>query len=403
MGLNDPFSTTYQGSFQAGQSLGQGLQSAAGDYAKVAERKKAYDMLKASGQITEYTTPPSDDELKKGLESFAKQHGISQVSWMESDDPKENRASLEQAYTHLGAPMPEGVKGIKYNLATGTKYTPNDNVSMEGVKKDKSLPEQISEYAAAQKMLEAAGVKDAQVSVGSKSDTIRPASQATANKEEAKSNAESYAQDVVDGKQTYDPKVYNYRDRGAYTEALRKKGIDVGQADLNYYSMQREASALNGPTQTRLRQAISSTKETLPLLSKATEDLKASGINFTNMIDLKAKLNGLSPDQKNKAVAYMTQLTTLQDELGVTLQSGGVPTDMAKQMAKDIFNPFYSADKMETAIQQVGLNMDIRQDVISNTSPILLNSGSGKGVANVSGMQPKQSQQVDYKSKYGLN
>ena len=70
-------------------------------------------------------------------------------------------------------------------------------------------------------------------------------------------------------------------------------------------------------------------------------------------------------------------------------------------MAKDIFNPFYSADKMETAIQQVGLNMDIRQKVIGETKPLMLNQGGA--VAQAAGVAPRvQTQQVDYKSRYGL-
>ncbi len=40
MGLSDPFSTTYEGAFKAGTSLGTGVESAAGDVAKNMELDK---------------------------------------------------------------------------------------------------------------------------------------------------------------------------------------------------------------------------------------------------------------------------------------------------------------------------------------------------------------------------
>lgn len=139
MGLSDPFESTYAGAYKAGSSLGEGIKSAAGDYADVMKynnqkktqekdlnnrRSDAFNTLKAAGMITEKTIPPTDDELKKGLEDGAKQAGITQVNWMESDDPKESRKSLENAYKTFGLPMPQGKKVIDYNLSPGTKYNP---------------------------------------------------------------------------------------------------------------------------------------------------------------------------------------------------------------------------------------------------------------------------------------
>lgn len=131
----DYFDTAYQGAYKSGLSLGEGIQSAAGSFAKPMEEKKkqqqAYNTLKAAGMIKENITPPSDDELKKGLEDYAKQGGISQVNWMESDDPKETRNSLEGTYKALGIPLPKGKTTIDYNLAPGTKYKVNDNLVMD--------------------------------------------------------------------------------------------------------------------------------------------------------------------------------------------------------------------------------------------------------------------------------
>ena len=64
MSLNDPFSTTYQGSLQAGESLGQGIQQAAGSFSDVMkqkallkqqqkQRQQGFDTLKTLGLIKE--------------------------------------------------------------------------------------------------------------------------------------------------------------------------------------------------------------------------------------------------------------------------------------------------------------------------------------------------------------
>lgn len=162
MALSDPFSSTYEGSFKAGSTLGAGIGSAVSDVsdavAKNKRKQEAYNTLKAAGMIKENITPPSDDELKKGLEEAAKEAGVSQVNWMESDDPKETRRSLEGTYKALGIPLPKGKTTIDYNLAPGTKYKVNDDLVMEGEKKDKSIADQVAEYTMMQKMLANSGL-----------------------------------------------------------------------------------------------------------------------------------------------------------------------------------------------------------------------------------------------------
>ena len=68
MGLSDPFSTTYEGSMQAGESLGAGIQSAAGSVADVMkqknQQKQGLALLKQFGLIKQ--DQPSNDDLAKG-------------------------------------------------------------------------------------------------------------------------------------------------------------------------------------------------------------------------------------------------------------------------------------------------------------------------------------------------
>lgn len=160
MSISDPFSTTYAGAYKSGSALGEGIGTLAQEGASVLKQKQAYNTLKAAGMIKENVTPPSDDELKKGLEEAAKKNGIHQLSFMESDDPAENRKGLENAYKSLGIPLPTGKRSIEYNLAPGTEYKVNDNLVMKGKEKQQGIVEQMTEFAAAQKMLEKVGLGD---------------------------------------------------------------------------------------------------------------------------------------------------------------------------------------------------------------------------------------------------
>lgn len=141
MALSDPFSTTYQGSFDAGQSLGQGIQSAAGSVADVMKQKQAlaqqakqrkasFDMLKGMGLIQEDTTPPSVDDLKTGLKVAGKTMGKDVNFNMANDlDEGQQRNFLSTLYKSFNIPMPQGKTkttispGVSIDLGGGMSYT----------------------------------------------------------------------------------------------------------------------------------------------------------------------------------------------------------------------------------------------------------------------------------------
>lgn len=159
MGLSDPFSTTYAGSFKAGSSIGEGIDSAAGDVAKEIalqkNRKMATDMLQKFGMIQ--TKDPTLEQLTQGAKDFAKSQGYGDLQINEGDDPNQAKQNIMGIYKALNIPIPKGTPVL--NLTPGTKYDPTKGeVSFEGLKKEKSLPEQIAEYSAAQNMLNTAGL-----------------------------------------------------------------------------------------------------------------------------------------------------------------------------------------------------------------------------------------------------
>lgn len=127
MSLSDPFSTTYEGSFKAGQSLGAGLNDAAGNVADTMKlnnnRKTALNMLKQFGMINTKTEEPSLDELVKGAKDFAKSQGHD-LNVNYGDNPEQAKQNIMGIYKALNIPLPQGKTTTELNLAPGTEYDP---------------------------------------------------------------------------------------------------------------------------------------------------------------------------------------------------------------------------------------------------------------------------------------
>lgn len=125
--MPDYFDTAYAGAFKAGNSLGEGIQSAAGSFAKQKElqknRQQAFNMLKQFGMVDIKTEEPSLEELAKGAKDFAKEQGTDlQINY--GDNPEQAKKNIMGIYKALNIPIPNGKSSTTLNLAPGTKYDP---------------------------------------------------------------------------------------------------------------------------------------------------------------------------------------------------------------------------------------------------------------------------------------
>lgn len=133
--MPDYFDTTYAGAFKAGNSLGEGLNSAAGDASRAIElnknRQLAFNTLKQAGMISTKTEQPSLEELTQGAKDFAKQQGHDLVINTGSD-PEAAKKNIMGIYKALNIPMPQAKSTTVLNLTPGTKYDPvKGDVSFE--------------------------------------------------------------------------------------------------------------------------------------------------------------------------------------------------------------------------------------------------------------------------------
>lgn len=157
MALSDPFAQTYQGSFEAGQSLGQGIQSAASSVADVMKQKAAVDQQnkqrqQAFGMLQQFglvkQNQPTNDDLANGLKDYGQKAGV-EVNVNHGDNPDQEKKNMVGIYKALGIPLPKG----KIDVMPGTTMDFGGGASYTAPKKEKSVAEQVGEYQEAQKML----------------------------------------------------------------------------------------------------------------------------------------------------------------------------------------------------------------------------------------------------------
>lgn len=130
MAIGDPFDTTYAGAYKSGSSLGEGLDSAAGDIADKMkldnQRKQALGLLKQFGMINTKTEDPSLDDLAQGAKDFvAKTQGPGhELNINYGDNPDQAKQNIMSIYKALNIPMPQGKTKTTLNLTPGTEYDP---------------------------------------------------------------------------------------------------------------------------------------------------------------------------------------------------------------------------------------------------------------------------------------
>lgn len=456
MGLSDPFNTTYQGSMQAGESLGQGIQSAAGNVADVMKQKNAlalqakqrqdsFNMLKQFGLIKEETTPPSIDDLKSGLQAAGNTMGKDVHFNMASDlDEGQQRNFLSTLYKKFGVPMPQGkttttvTPGVTMDLGGGSKF--------ESKEKPKTALETVSDYNAAQKLLQQSGL-DGQVTSGSKGVTIKQPTGTGDNLTNAgltpdvinNSTPEDRQSIVKEKNPSYFNKLEMLKDGNMPTSGRTSKELQQMYGDAGVL-WPGEVDATKGVERTKMAQNIaggdifksSMRGNTLvghmDTLFNTMEKLKNMQLRLGNVAKNTAEYQAgakeiQSAKQASLAVAnemegYLRN-SNVMSELGIQQQLENIPVNGSPEQqqawmetAGELFNQRRNA--INDTVKNI-MGPKYKFDVLSEKSKKILakhgistdddgaSSSQGQMPSQVQSQAPQQNQKVDYKSKYGLS
>lgn len=343
MGLSDPFSQTYQGSMQAGESLGQGIQSATGSVADVMkqknaqaqqdkQRQKAFGMLKDFGLVK--TSDPTNDDLAKGLQDYGQKAGVT-VNVNHGDNPDVERKNMMAIYKAMGIPMPKG----KIDVNPGVSMDMGGGVSYTAPSKTSSLIGQLGMMKEKDKKDNVAAISDA----------------------------------IENGDQLADFQSL-YGLAGPVKAELERRGVKVGDLQLNALAEKKFVQTLNSPAQTRLRQIIPSVTDGLDILDSLNNDFQRTGIKAFNKAELEALSNGSgTKEQQEVAAKFVTQLSVLSDEAGSLFMNGNTPTDKSIELFQKIVKGDYNDTTINSAIKQLKVNLNIRKNAIEHTGAVGIN------------------------------
>jgi hypothetical protein len=209
-----------------------------------------------------------------------------------------------------------------------------------------------------------------------------PPAQTTSDEE-----IQSTAQGVMNGNLSPDlAQVSSYRDRSRISAALNKDGFNLPAAQSEWKATQRFLNSMNNEKQTRLRQAIGSTRQALDHLKEINQEYSRSSLAPLNYLQLKAQANS----GNELAVKYLGQLNIIQDELAQVFMGGNSPTEKALDLAKNMLSSNWSAGQLNASIDTIDKNLKYRENAINAAMPF---TGGENRYYQGGNQQPTQQEQ----------
>lgn len=187
-------------------------------------------------------------------------------------------------------------------------------------------------------------------------------------------DANSIADAIVSGKQPPDTKGL-YRFGGPVRAALARRGYDFTAASRDWQAVQRGIATLNGPQQTRLRQAVETAYNSLDVIddlnTRLAKALPRGRFPVLNKAALLAAKNGLAgKEAQSLATQLDAQLTDVVSELGNAYMGGNSPTDHALRLAAQNLSSNWSPEVLKAGTDLARKNLLIRRNSIYSTNPI---------------------------------
>lgn len=374
MALGDPFSTTYEGAFKAGSSLGEGIQSATKD---ISSGMQTHRMLQQLGLVK--TQEPSVEDYESAAKDFAKKSGHDLTFNMDksvTDDQKKD--FLSKAFESYGIPKPQPKTVIDYsglkNLPPGMKIPLPGGGQYDAPQRQLSVVDQVKQMQDAQKLLETSGISGKDVSVSPKGVSIKSPSGAV-------KDVEGTAKTIVEGiKQGNLPPTLTGMSRTAGLSAAieteaQKQGFNLKQAQVDYSTIQQKAKTAGGAPAMRMETAVGTLDQGLNELDRLNQEYKRTDVlpSIQNRIKILTDkegvpkfniedkdLKGLSDSDQEKAIKYISQLNFTKDTMALTFSGGFAPQEWAYKMATESMSPYYGTKGTSAATSQARKEIQFR-------------------------------------------
>lgn len=163
-----------------------------------------------------------------------------------------------------------------------------------------------------------------------------------------------------------------YRNAGPVRAELARRGVPIAKMETDWKATQKYISTLNGPQQTRLRQAISSASDMADKVDSLYQEYHTlvgdAGMKAFNKVGLAAAKN-LPGRAGAVATALDAQISDLTADLGNVYMGGNSPTDHALGLAGKNLSSDWNKQTFEEGLKQIHANIKIRQNSITHGAP----------------------------------
>jgi hypothetical protein len=168
-----------------------------------------------------------------------------------------------------------------------------------------------------------------------------------------------------------------YRLGAPVRAALARKGYNLANAQLDWAATQRHLSTLNGPQQTRLRQATDNAEHSLDVIDALAQQWKGGRFAILNKANLAlAKSGAYGREAATIARQLEGQIADVTSELANVYMGGNSPTDHALALASKNLSAEWDERTLRDMIKMARTNLQIRANSIKNTGVIGVGGGS---------------------------
>jgi len=158
----------------------------------------------------------------------------------------------------------------------------------------------------------------------------------------------------------------------------RNPNFNFANAEAEWKAAQQFTKTKNSQQTQNKIAAITSVTGGLGELSRINEEFKRSNVQWVN----KKELELLAKTGNTTASKFITQINLLTDELGSAFMGGaGSITDKALDLAKSVLNSNYSHDQLESTIDQLKTNLNIRLNALTSQNIVSPGGGIEGGVS----------------------
>jgi hypothetical protein len=171
----------------------------------------------------------------------------------------------------------------------------------------------------------------------------------------------------------YNKPVFNY---------LAGKKYDMQKAQLDAFGVQRWMASLNGPQQTRLRQAIDATTGMLGQIRSYNQQLRGlvprGSVAMINRASIGAAMNGAyGPQAADVAKKMSDQMALVGTELAQVMSGGYSPLDKALGDAGKVLDKTRSPQQIDATLDNLERDLGYRRNSILTAGPLTVSNPLG--------------------------